>query len=134
MPVTIAEKQEFIIAQLKPYLLDPSTCAYDKKYNGCKYLTNDGKMCVVGKNLANPEDYKENYQSVEDFLSYDQEALVESARGKLSSDIWGYMQLAHDHLSTGDYRMVLHTLKKIENYTSTDLIELKELVNKLKIQ
>ncbi len=133
-------KQEFIIKQLKPYLEDPSICGYEGM--GCRNLTSDGRMCVAGKNLL-PE-VRNRFRNTPidrllDLMPQNQVLIPESV-GVLTTEEWGLMQLIHDGVALSkiplDESHKIMILKKIENleFVSTcELMELKELTNKLQI-
>jgi hypothetical protein len=132
-------KQEFIIAQLKPYFLDPSTCGIGKE--GCMYLTHDGKMCVLGKNLT-PEALEKFHNSVEKasklLITHGETILKEESRGILSSEEWQAMQYIHDKINrdihdkinrenpTYNYEAMMRSLDNLSSNTC-DLTELKDL-------
>jgi hypothetical protein len=124
-------KQEFIIAQLKPYFLDPSTCGIGKE--GCMYLTHDGKMCVLGKNLTPKalEKFKDSTEKASKLLIKHGEAILkEESRDILSSKEWQQMQQIHDNITssknTYNYEFMMRSLDYLSSSTC-DLTELKDL-------
>jgi hypothetical protein len=124
-------KQEFIIAQLKPYFLDPSTCGVGEE--DCMYLTHDGKMCVLGKNLTPEalEKFKDSESKARKLLSTHGEAILkEESRGILSSEEWQNMQEIHDNIpmskNTYNYKTMMSSLDYLSSNTC-DLTELKDL-------
>lgn len=127
-------KQEFIIAQLKPYFLDPSTCGIGKE--GCMYLTHDGKMCVLGKNLT-PEALEKFQNSSEKasklLITHGETILKEESRGILSSEEWQAMQSIHDNIADKNHfnhEYSLNLVTSLINGLSSntcDLTELKDL-------
>ncbi len=128
-------KQEFIIAQLKPYFLDPSTCGRDAN-GSCMYLTKDGKMCVFGKNLTPEalENFKYSQSRAEELLiNHGDGILKEESRGILTYDEWQQMQQIHDSISMNNrakykHEFMMCSLAKLSSETC-DLTELKDLGN-----
>lgn len=119
--------KEFALAQIAPYYLDPSICGVDEV--GCRYFTDDGKMCVLGKNLINPEQFKDvNIRACRLLTSQDESILKEESRGILKYHEWDYLQGIHDHIAT--------TGGELENYNFTNslftLQELKQYCETLK--
>jgi hypothetical protein len=98
---TKEEKKEFALSQLAPYLADPKTCGYEKEYGNCEYLTPDGRMCVAGKNMINPE--YNVHKDIKDLLSYNddnQEGLFKpEVVGILTNQEWKFMQMIHDSIA-----------------------------------
>ena len=123
-------KQEFIISNLKPYFLDPSTCGVGED-RSCMYLTEDGKMCVLGKNLT-PEALErfKNSESRAEFLllTHGEEILKEESRGILSYYEWEQMQNIHDCITRShfNYDNTIRCLDRLSSETC-DLTELKDL-------
>ena len=99
---TFEEQKEFALSQLAPYYADPTTCGYNKKNASCEYLTPDGKMCVAGKNMINPQEWHED-KGIEDILAENenkQEGLFKpEVVGILNVYQWGYMQRIHDNIA-----------------------------------
>ena len=123
-------KQEFIISNLKPYFLDPSTCGVGEDCT-CMYLTEDGKMCVLGKNLTPKalERFKNSESRAERLLKINgEEILKEESRGILSYNEWEQMQKIHDY-TTQVYFNYDNTIKCLDRLSSEtcDLTELKDL-------
>lgn len=126
--ITTAEKQAFIIAQLKPYFLNPSTCGYDPEDDTCRYIT-QGKMCAVGKNLINPHKAS-NLGDLKDIIGgEDQVKLKEEVRGKLTVTEWARVQSVHDSIvGTGTPSTMIELLEEV---AQLNLQELKDLAAKL---
>lgn len=124
-------KQDFIISNLKPYFLDPSTCGVGEDCT-CMYLTHDGKMCVLGKNLTPEalERFKNSESRAERLLEINgEEILKEESRGILSYDEWEQMQKIHDNISRRgqfNYDNTIQCLDRLSSDTC-DLTELKDL-------
>lgn len=119
-------RQEFIINNLKPYFLDPSTCGYEN--GACKYKTKDGRMCVFGKNLVKYHKSWENLSSYELIDGYGESILTEEAAAQnLSSDQWQAIQEVHDQLATNP-NLTKRRIEFLEIECEVDLTELKELL------
>ena len=117
-------KQQFIIDQLKPYFEDPSTCGYDSDLQRCQYITADGKMCAVGKNLIDPKSTINGY-GLTHVLGEDQENLKPEARGKLLEVEWDDVQSIHDSIKGSG--TLMDRIEKLELDSGVNLQELKDL-------
>lgn len=86
-------KKAFALAQLRPYFRHPEQFGFA---NGvCQYITLEGKQCVLGKNLINPD--IPSYISGVDYIKDNgQNVLKPTSRGILTPTEWGYMQAIHD--------------------------------------
>lgn len=98
------EKKQFILDQIAPYLADPSICGFDDEKAKCAYLTSKGKMCVVGKNLLEPELFRPNEGAL-GILSIEQEELKPEVRGILTNQEWQLLQFIHDDIAVGIFSM-----------------------------
>lgn len=131
-------KREFIISTLKPYLLNKNLCGYNVEYKTCQYLTDDGKMCAVGKWLDKSHpNYISVSQSNRSVTGLDSEYILNNLLKKEAKDIlnieeWYNIQCVHDSISTGGYNMIEKNLQKLEYISGTDLSELKELCENMK--
>lgn len=122
MNKTIEEKKEFALAQIAPYYKDPTTCGFNG--DRCLYLTEDGKMCVLGKNLIDPSLY--GAMNGDDLLiKHGEDALKPESRGFLTPKEWNKLQNIHDNIAfkTKDtvifiQRLGLFTLKELEEYAA----------------
>jgi hypothetical protein len=97
------------------------------------YLTHDGKMCVLGKNLTPEalEKFKDSESKARKLLSTHGEAILkEESRGILSSEEWQNMQEIHDNIpmskNTYNYKTMMSSLDYLSSNTC-DLTELKDL-------
>ena len=124
-------KKEFALSQLAPYLADPSTCGYEEQNDLCLYLTDEGKMCVAGKNMLKPEVF-ENNSSIEDILIYklQEEVFKPEVVGILTSEEWGFMQLIHDQIATNKPVNMEKNIKRLNLFTIEELQERANLLKK----
>mgnify|MGYP003440264840 FL=1 len=120
-------KKLFCLEQIAPYYKDPNTCGFDGI--NCCYLTSDGKMCVLGKNLIDPGSFEAGWnceQVIE--TEKDRPVLKPEVRGILTTDEWQLLQYIHDviaqvhHLS--DYLKTLSD--KCSKYNLFTLQELQD--------
>lgn len=114
-------KQEFIILQLKPYFLDPSTCGFENE-RGCINLTADGRMCVFGKNLVDPS---QSFNPSN--LDAKQSILKSESRGILDKQQWSLMRRIHDDLAGNDKKSLQYEILRLEEIAGIDMSELKKL-------
>ena len=124
---TKEEKKEFALAQLAPYLVDPTTCGFEKENGNCEYLTPDGRMCVAGKNMVNPE--YNIHKDINDLLADnndEQEGLFKpEVVGILENKEWKYMQMIHDCIATQpEKRYELESrINKLNLFSIEELVE-----------
>jgi len=118
--------KEFALEQIAPYYKDPSICGYDG--NSCRYITEDGKMCVAGKNMLNPR--INCFDSIKAILSEDLEEDVfkPAARGILNPKQWSLLQNIHDSIAEGEEHNVPIGVIELGLFS---LEELEEAANKL---
>lgn len=90
--------REFILNTLLPYKEDVSKCAYENSF--CKYLTNDGRKCAVGKHLIDG-DHQRLEGSVGQLVNkYGWYPFTKEAQDqKINLTVWSIMQRYHDSLS-----------------------------------
>ncbi len=128
------DKKQFALDQIKEYWLDPSKCGYDDQHDECEYLTSDGKMCVLGKNLLHPENYEGDTSglSVLDFDKTPQsEILKPEAADILTCYEWTWLQNIHDQIArTGNQsfdKFKEHDVwnRDVSLFTYQDLLDLK---------
>lgn len=98
-------KKEIILETVEYYSVDPAgRRGYDEKLNTCLYLTQDGKMCAVGRCCIEPstewegdvqtlaedrgEEIEEGYLSIDNLLK-------EEYRG-YDIEFWQDLQALHD--------------------------------------
>jgi hypothetical protein len=122
-------KKEFALAQIAPYFVDPSTCGYNKGAGICKYITGDGRMCVLGKNLLDPHSGVGSAYETLGPYSNQKEVLKLEAVDILSNVEWRKLQRIHDELAMGG--VVLKAIKDSDLFTTG---ELDEYVENLKSQ
>lgn len=116
-------KKEFCLAQIAPYYLNPDLCAYNPEVMNCQYLTFDGRMCVLGKNLIDPGNPAYDQMNADSLLTiYGEEALKPEARGILTGMEWNLLQSIHDTLANPNYGKTFE--KAIED---SDLFTFQEL-------
>lgn len=92
-------KKEFILANIAPYYHNPEICGYDKEKNSCQYLTNEGKMCVAGKNMLYPESFSNDINIKDIIADGGQLVLKEESRNILTSEDWSNLQYLHDMIA-----------------------------------
>lgn len=116
-------KKLFALQQIGPYYKNPKLCGFNGEF--CVYLTNDGKMCVLGKNLIDPED-KPNLDADDLLKNQGEKILKPEARGKLSPKEWKGLQKIHDSIAMEDDHLGgccdelgLFTLQELEEYAKT---------------
>lgn len=74
--------------------------AYNEKSMECSYLTDDGKMCAVGRCLVDASKFKDQRKSISALFSYDllnESDLKEQYRGH-SPMFWRHLQHFHDYI------------------------------------
>lgn len=130
------EKKEFALSQLAPYLADPKTCAFGEaevqEDASCFYLTEDGRMCVAGKNMINPP--KELLKSIGEILVANgckQKGIFKpEVVDILTNGEWTDMQRIHDKIALNgtDYQIQ----KRCDDLGLFTFEELKERANLLK--
>ncbi len=128
--VKITPKQ-FALEQLAPYYKDPSICGITEEDN-CSYLTQDGKMCVAGKNLTKKE--RENLSSEDVSIEHlleerGEDILIPQARGILNTKQWGNLQKIHDAIARKDAPRIQARIRDLDLFI---LEELKQEANNLK--
>ena len=124
-------KKEFALSQLAPYLADPSTCGYEEQNDLCLYLTDEGKMCVAGKNMLNPEVF-ENNKSIEDILThkFQEEVFKPEVVGILDTFEWRFMQFIHDNIAINNFERVKKHISQLNLFTIEELQERANLLKK----
>lgn len=113
------DAKQFALQQIAPYFIDPSTCGYE---NGkCVYITNDGRMCVAGKNMVNP-----NFGGtcpIEYLIRENQNVLKEEVRGILSTIQWEALQDLHDAIAKHDLGFAKIKCEKLDLFTYEELVQ-----------
>jgi hypothetical protein len=133
---TKEEKKEFALSQLAPYYADPSTCGFSNITDTCEYLTADGRMCVAGKNMLNPENFGGG--SIFGIIGKNdnkQEGIFKPEVVGILTDVeWNEMQRIHDNIAdytnTNDKEYVesriKHRTQILNLFTFEELVERAE--------
>ncbi len=122
---TKEEKKAFAMAQLIPYFKDPSTCGFDE--NGCVYLTKDGKMCVAGKNMLNPENFDGPITMY--LLTLSQKEVFKSeAVDVLNLKEWFNIQYIHDSIAMKELENIKKGIESLGLFTYEELLEAVNLL------
>jgi len=131
---TKEQKKEFALSQLAPYYANPSTCGMLDE-DSCVYLTDDGRMCVAGKNMINPP--KDIIASIGRLIidnNKKQEGLFKpEVVGILTDNEWGIMQSIHDSIAvhTKDTDRLKVRIIKLNLFTFEELVERAESLKKV---
>lgn len=113
-------KKEFALSQIAPYYKNPETCGYEEE--NCVYKTEDGRMCVFGKNLLKYHPRFEENNAATLLAEYGESILRPEARGILTKLEWDRLQRLHDAIAakkdlTGYIiDLGLFTFEELENY------------------
>lgn len=114
--------REFILNTLLPYKEDVSKCAYENSF--CKYLTNDGRKCAVGKHLIDG-DHQRFEGSVGQLVNkYGWYVFTKEAQDqKINLTAWSTMQRYHDSLSQTHRasNMIVDYLEKLTGFEFPEL-------------
>ena len=121
-------QKQFILETLLPYKQDPTTCAIDGGEGVCKYLTEDGRKCAVGKHMK-----KGKWQTkVMDVRDIDREfglkkVLKKSAlKQGFTIEQWNLIQRYHDKCASYSHIEVMNfRVEQLEESFNIDLTELK---------
>lgn len=127
--MTKLSTKDFALQQIAPYYKDPTTCGILD--GDCCYLTEDGKMCVAGKNFTKKA--REGYKNANTCIAHilkekGEEVLTPKSRGILNSKQWENMQQIHDKIAKGDMSSAKYFIKHLDLFTFE---ELKEYSKKL---
>jgi hypothetical protein len=130
---TEQEKKEFALSQLAPYLANPSTCGYNEETRSCLYITNDGRMCVAGKNMLNTKSRTD--ESIIEILkehNYEQSKVFKpEVVDILTTQEWENMQYIHDYIATGNLENIKLRVKQLNLFTFKELVERAETLKKV---
>ena len=121
----ISQKQ-FILDTLLPYKEDPSTCAIDG--GECEYLTEDGRMCAVGKHMEKGQWQTEfnSFTDIADIFGLDKVLKKSALKQEFTIKQWTYMQQYHDKVAiSGGKFLINDRVEKLEESFNIDLTELK---------
>lgn len=125
---TIQEQKAFALAQIAPYYKDKSLCGFNKTKIMCEYLTEDGNMCVAGKNMLEPEKWG-TITIIEILKTTPQDKVFKpEAVDVLTTNQWGRLQFIHDVIGFIGIDAVKSRIKILGLFT---LKELQEAANKL---
>lgn len=112
-------KRDFCIAQIKPYYQDRSLCGISET-GSCLYRTKDGKMCVAGKNMINPGQFKE--ETIDQLLAIHGEGILKpEARNILSLREWAILQLIHDKIAKSMFKDLTWHIADLGLFSLNDL-------------
>lgn len=96
------DKKTFALNAIRPYAKDPITCGY----NGvaCVYFMPDGRKCVAGKFMLDPNRWMESGAGIREILkNYPQEEVFRpEAVGILDTEEWALLQSIHDNIAQND--------------------------------
>ena len=122
---TKAEIKQFILDTLLEYRQDPSKKALEK--GSCKYLTEDGRKCAVGKWMK--EGIWQTFKGDFGFLisSHNPEDFFKKEALDMDFGIggWTLIQKYHDNYNPCNKYDVNNTVLRIEQYFNIELPELK---------
>ena len=118
-------QKQFILDTLLPYKQDPKTCAMD---GVCKYLTEDGRKCAVGKHMK-----KGKWQTkvmgiigIDNIYSLDKVLKKSALRQEFTIEQWQLIQRYHDKCASySDKGLMNFIVEKLEEALNITLIELK---------
>jgi len=91
--------KEFALNAIKPYYKDPSICGFEGV--NCVYLTEDGRKCVLGQYLLNPEKHAKSGSVASYILDGWRQAdiLKPEAVDMLTPQQWDHLQQIHDRIA-----------------------------------
>jgi hypothetical protein len=127
---TLAEKKDFALSQLAPYLADPSTCAISRENQQCEYIMPDGRMCVAGKNMIEPKFGVS--KNIEDILLENEEeqkgVFKPEVVGILTNREWEKMQPIHDTIAIAPENVdrLKERIQLLNLFTYEELVERAE--------
>ncbi len=121
MQRTPEEIKEFCLSNIAPYFKDPSTCGINGRT--CSYLTKDGKMCVLGKNLLIPKGYSGVAEQVLS-IGKQEDILKPEAVGMLNSEQWNYLQAVHDSIALDHGKeAITNNCNRLGIFTYDEMVE-----------
>lgn len=136
------DKQQFIINTIKPYLLDPSKCAFkvdpfedeDEDMASpikCLYRTKDGLKCALGQHIRDEAyDIRMEESNASDVLKeFGHDILTEEADEMgFDGPQWDTIQRVHDKIAGAYKKETFNAIvRECETACNVDLGELKEL-------
>jgi hypothetical protein len=123
--------KDFALEQIAPYYANPSTCGFDG--SRCQYLTDDGKMCVAGKNLLEPDKYKLSNKAITHLIDVDTDIILKpESRGILTTRQWQILQYIHDDIAMGTSEPELNArINMLGFFTLEELKEAAKNISKI---
>lgn len=115
-------KKEFALNAIKPYYDDPSICGYNTKTGQCSYLTSEGLMCVAGKYLLHPEDFK-TFESIASLLhdAKQDDIFKPEAANILDKAEWQALQHIHDSIAQNKPEQIKRAIDTLDLFTLDEL-------------
>ena len=116
------DKRQFIMDTLLPYKEDPSKCAIVG--GKCKYLTEDGKKCAIGKHMK--EGVWQYYTTpIFSFVDKLEDILTEEALAQNISLLeWVFIQKYHDFMTSNPIENMNKIVSILEDKTDLKFPEL----------
>ncbi len=126
--------KEFALAQIAPYLKDPSTCGFDKEKDRCVYLAENGTMCIAGKNLLESVRDEYSYKNENKDVNVGITSIINNKKGQantfipesvdiLTNSEWKLLQFIHDYLTRQDFSEVKKNILELNLFTLEELEE-----------
>ena len=121
-------QKQFILDTLLPYKEDPKTCAIDD--DRCEYLTEDGRMCAVGKHMKKGKWQESKFnlsvRAISDCYGLEKALKKSALKQNFTIEQWGYIQSYHDYVATRwSDTLINEEVEKLEESLNIDLTELK---------
>jgi hypothetical protein len=116
-------KRQFILDTLLPYKQDRNLCAYEG--GKCKYLTDDGRKCAVGKHMKEGEwqHFVGSFSQVAHVYGRDTMFTDEALQVSLTAHEWDLVQLYHDRLVKGGHiNSAVRLLEEVTNLKFPELL------------
>lgn len=112
------EKRILAYELLAPYFIDPATCG---RYNGlCAYDTPDGRRCIAGKCMIEPEKFSITSYPIMRILERDGQSAVFLPEyvDKFTNDEWADLQDTHDAVAVTSevYNNSIFDMKEFKAY------------------
>ena len=119
-------QKQFILDTLLPYKEDPKTCAIDD--DRCEYLTEDGRMCAVGKHMKKGQWQTEfmDVSGIDDVFGLKKVLKKSALKQEFTVEQWELIQRYHDKCADYAHIGVINfRVEKLEESFNIDLTELK---------
>ena len=112
------EKRILAYELLAPYFIDPATCG---RQNGlCAYHTPDGRTCIAGKCMIEPEKFSNSSDPIMRILERDGQSAVFLPEyvDKFTTNEWENLQDTHDNVAqnTEVYDNAIFDTKEFKAY------------------